>query len=120
VRVERGRTKKLIVAFHFQFANQAGWKCDTCRAQGLEKKRGCGFQELEGIVASGIVWARRNAAAPSCPRSYITAASLEMLERFRALKAFGGSVSMDWPAREVDALCLLENELRAEIRNEQR
>ena len=25
------RTKKLLVAFHFQFSNQAGWECDACR-----------------------------------------------------------------------------------------
>ena len=40
---ERGGTKKLIVAFHFQFANQAGWRCDACRRNGLEKKRRCGW-----------------------------------------------------------------------------
>jgi hypothetical protein len=118
--VERGRTKKLIVAFHFQFANQAGWKCDTCRAQGLEKKRRCGFQEQDDSVAPGIVWARKNAVAPSCPRSYITPGSQELLERFRVLKTLGVRVPLDMPAREVDALCLLENELQAEIRNEQR
>ena len=28
---KRPRTKKLIVAFHFEFSNQAGWKCDVCR-----------------------------------------------------------------------------------------
>ena len=40
---ERGRKKKLIVAFHFQFSNQAGWKCDACRRSGLERERRCGW-----------------------------------------------------------------------------
>ena len=26
---QRRRTKKLLVAFHFQFSNQAGWECDV-------------------------------------------------------------------------------------------
>ena len=30
-RADAARTKKLIVAFHFQFSNQAGWRCDVCR-----------------------------------------------------------------------------------------
>ena len=42
MRAVRGRTKKLIVAFHFHlFSNQAGWKCDACRKAGLDVKRRC-------------------------------------------------------------------------------
>ena len=40
--------KKLLVAFHFHFANQAGWKCDDCRRTGLENKRRCGWAGLGG------------------------------------------------------------------------
>ncbi len=43
MRPDGERKKKLIVAFHFQYANQAAWKCDSCRRGGLELKRRCGF-----------------------------------------------------------------------------
>jgi hypothetical protein len=121
MRARRRRTKKLIVAFHFQFANQAGWKCDTCRAQGLERKRRCAWVEgSDAAPPQTPVWARRQARAPHCPKSYITAESLDLLARFRARRTFGFGEVMALPAREVDAFCLLENELISESRNEQR
>ena len=45
-RAERRRKKKLLVAFHFQFSNQAGWECDACRRSGLEIRRRCGWLGL--------------------------------------------------------------------------
>ena len=47
----RVRTKKLIVAFHFQFSSQAGWRCDVCRRTGLEKKRRCGWLPVSTRIA---------------------------------------------------------------------
>ena len=48
VRAVGGREKKLIVAFHFQFSNQAGWECDACRRAGLEVRRRCGWTARGG------------------------------------------------------------------------
>ena len=78
VRIKRRRTKKLIVAFHFQFANQAAWRCDECRSQGLDQKRRCARKPI--IVAARTVWARHGVAALSCPKSTIR----------RKPSAFGG------------------------------
>jgi hypothetical protein len=114
VRTQRRRKKKLIVAFHFQFANQAAWKCDTCRKSGLEKKRRCGWL---GDAAPGgleVIWARGKTAAGSCPRSYITPESASLLEEFHAWKLIGVSDVYRLPARVVEAIFILENELRLE------
>ena len=114
MRPQRGRAKKLIVAFHFQFANQAAWKCDTCRASGLEKKRQCGWLKHEELVSSAIVWARKQVAVSSCPTSYITPESIAMIEEFHVWKLFGVSDVNRMPARLVEAIFVLENELRSE------
>jgi hypothetical protein len=109
------RNKKLIVAFHFQFANQAAWKCDACRSQGLEKQRRCGWLPASMDSLSRPVWARRKTAMMECPRSYITAASLSLVEEFFAWKAGGGGNLMNRPARTAEAFFILEREWKAEI-----
>ena len=117
MRSERGRKKKLVVAFHFQYANQTAWRCDTCRKAGLEKRRRCGWLPHEAS-APEVVWARRQIAVDSCPTSYVTAASLEFLETFHALKLFGTRDYRALPARQVEASMILENELRSERNHE--
>jgi hypothetical protein len=111
VRAKRGGKKKLIVAFHFQLGNKAAWKCDACRKSGLEKKRRCGWLVHEGS-ASAIVWARGRIALTSCPTSYITPESLALLEEFNAWKLLGAGSVYDLPARLVEAIFVLESELR--------
>lgn len=113
---EHRRKKKLIVAFHFQFANQAGWKCDGCRRAGLDGKRRCGWQKTrEGSAAP--VWARSEHAISECPKSYITASSQTLLEEFNVWKLFGGGELHKTAARSVEAICILEEELRREAAN---
>lgn len=109
-----GRKKKLIIAFHFQFANQAAWKCDACRKSGLERKRRCGWLPVEELIPTRVVWAREQAAIDSCPTSYITAESLALLEEFHAWKLLGIGHYSELPARLAEAIFLLENELRTE------
>jgi len=60
------------------------------------------------------VWARKQAAAEECPRSYITPESEALLEEFHAFRVFGCADVNDQPARLVDAICVLELELRSE------
>lgn len=117
MRVERRRKKKLIVAFHFQHANQAAWKCDACRASGLETRRRCGWLEREDGAGPPVVWARGKAATSQCPISYITSESRALVEEFNVWKMFGTTDYVRLPARLVEAIFILENELRMEQRD---
>ncbi len=113
------RKKKLVVAFHFQFSNQAAWRCDTCRKSGLESKRRCGWLPRgDGDAAQGVVvWARRRVSIATCPKSYVTGDSIAFLEQFYAWKLFGHTDPNLLPARTVDAFCVLEKELAEERAN---
>lgn len=51
----------------------------------------------------------------SCPKSLITAESESLVESFWAWKLLGGCDLTNLPAKTVDAFCVLENELRAEV-----
>jgi hypothetical protein len=112
VRTKRGGKKKLIVAFHFQFGNKAGWSCDTCRAKGLERKRRCGWLSHDETASSAIVWARGRTVLATCPTSFITSESIALLEEFHAWKLLGAGDCYRLPARLVEAIFVLENELR--------
>jgi hypothetical protein len=112
VRLERGREKKLIVAFHFQSGNRAAWNCDACRKSGLEKKRRCGWLSMEPGVAPVMIWAGGRIAIYSCPTSYMTSESIALLEEFYAWKLLGAGNVYELPARLVEAIFVLEKELR--------
>jgi hypothetical protein len=120
VRVERSRTKKLIVAFHFQLGNKAAWKCDACRKSGLEKRRRCGWLAQEACEIPPIVWVRGRVSITNCPTSYITAESIALLEEFHAWKLLGAGSAYELPARLVEAIFVLENEVRAESNDGQK
>jgi hypothetical protein len=114
VRVERSRKKKLIVAFHFQRGNKAAWNCDQCRKSGLEKKRRCGWLANDAHATTGVVWVRGRVSLATCPTSYVTAESMALLEEFHAWKLLGAGHVHDLPARLVEAIFVLESELRTE------
>ena len=64
-----------------------------------------------------MVWARRNVALDTCPKSCITVESQSLVEEFfvrRRLRAFDGE---ELSARQVEAFVILEKELAAEINN---
>jgi hypothetical protein len=126
MRVERERKKKLIVAFHFLSAgrvgmNQALWKCEPCRRQGLEARRRCGFLPEERRGVKKVVWARGGTVAEECPTSLVTPASIEFLESFFAWKTVGrGEITTHGlTAREAEAFLILEREWRMEQTNGQ-
>jgi len=64
-----------------------------------------------------VIWARRQVAIETCPTSYITAESLALLEEFHAWKLIGASDVYGLPARVVEAIFVLENEVRSEKHN---
>jgi hypothetical protein len=118
VRVDGRRTKKLIVAFHFQssdhflVAGGAAWRCDECRRQRLEARRRCGWLPAERRGARRIVWARGRVAAEECPKSLVTPQSLEWIEKFLTWKFAGARAVEHLPARDADAILILEREWR--------
>jgi hypothetical protein len=123
VRAQAGLTeeeRKLIVAFHFQMSNQAGWECDACRKAGLEQKRRCGWSPAASSARETVVWARRQSVLTTCPRSYITAESEAMVEEFLVRRRFGGLRFEELSARQVEAFLILDKELSDEQRNTRR
>ena len=110
-RAERSRTKKLIVAFHFQFSNQAGWRCDVCRKSGLERKRRCGW--LPAVEEDGPPGAAYRSLR-TCPKSLVTAESQTTVEEFFIRRRLGLKREEYLTARQVEAFAILEKELTAE------
>ncbi len=119
MRTEPGRKKKLIAAFHYLRSEQAGWTCEQCRRQGLEKKRRCGFLPEVERGPARLVWLRGNVTAEECPKSLVTAESIERVERFFARKHFGIRRPGQVWARDADAFLALEQEWQKEQSNGQ-
>ena len=117
MRAQRERKKKLILAFHFQFANRAGWDCESCRRHGLEVKRRCGFIAAEKRGVQRVVWARKEASSEECPKSAVTGASLSLVEDFFVGRRLGFPSVSDTEARKVDAFLILQNEMEREERD---
>src|ERR1700722_15559178 len=117
MRADGDRKKKLIVAFHFQFANRAGGDCDACRKNGLEVKRRCGFLAPENRAEPRTVWARKRTRTEECPKSLVTGESLALLEEFFVRRRLRMVDGMDTPARKVDAFLILREEMEREERD---
>ena len=124
MRFERARKKKLLVAFHFQFANRAGWDCGSCRQHGLEEKRRCGFLPRRvwrtTCYPTGrrtIIWGRKRVETEECPKSLITGESVALLEEFFVRRRLGMVDSPDMAARKVDAFLILRDEMEREERD---
>jgi hypothetical protein len=114
VRPQRDRKKKLIVAFHFQFSNRAGWDCGNCRKHGLEAKRRCGFLPIAERAQPAVVWGRGDVQAQECPTSLITAESLGWIEEFLVRRRLGIGESLETEARKVDAFLILRDRMERE------
>jgi len=110
------RKKKLAVAFHFHIAAPRGWDCDECRKQRLEIKRRCGWVPAAQLTEARPVWVRGSVGTERCPKSVVTAQSLEWLEEFAAWR--GGYLSQEsLTARQIQAFQLLEDEVMGEAHN---
>jgi hypothetical protein len=122
VRAERARKKKLIVAFHFQsanarFAGRAGWDCESCRRNGLEVKRRCGFLPVEQRGEPRIVWCRGQVQSQECPKSFVTGDSLALLEEYFVRGRLGIADSLETEARKTDAFLILRDLMEREERH---
>jgi len=114
MRADGAGTKKLIVAFHFQQSDQAGWKCDACRKAGLELTRRCGWTPAAAQTPSRPVWARGRVWTDQCPKTVITAQSLELIERYSLWRRLGAAYPEPLSAKELEAFLALEREIEAE------
>ena len=120
MRARRERKKKLTVAFHFQFSNRAGWDCVSCRQNGLDVKRRCGFLPDEKRGEPRIVWGRKQTQTDECPKSLVTGESLAMVEEFFVRRRLGveDSIGIEvTAARKVDAFLILRDEMEREERD---
>ena len=90
-----------------------------CRKSGLERRRRCGWLENASPSEKQVIWARGRIWLTTCPTSYITSESIALLEEFHAWKLFGTIDYHRLPARVVQAICVLENELRSEANDGQ-
>ena len=63
-------------------------------------------------MAEKPVWMRGRVAATQCPKSIISAESVRLLELYAAWKLQAAADLRPWPARDVDALFVLEQEWR--------
>jgi hypothetical protein len=108
MRTERGRTKKLILAFWFHSSGEPGWKCEECRSQGLEERRRCGYLGLTGKASTVPVWSRGGVVELACPKPKITAGSMAMLAAYRLWVSSGRRIEEpEMRAKCVDAFAVL-------------
>ena len=117
MRAERERKKKLIVAFHFQFSNRAGWNCESCRRNGLEAQRRCGFLPPDQRGEPRIVWGRKQAHCDECPKSFVTSESVALVEEFFVRRRLEIQDSLEIEARKVEAFLILRDEMEREERD---
>ena len=61
-----------------------------------------------------IVWARKNVALRTCPKSFITADSEALVDEFFARRRLGASNPAELSARQVEAFVILEKALDGE------
>ena len=97
----------------------------SCRQNGLEVKRRCGFLPDERRGEPRTVWGRKQTQAEECPKSLVTGESLAMVEEFFVRRRLGavGSIGLDasalerTAARKVDAFLILRDEMEREERD---
>jgi len=100
-------------------ADQPGWECDTCRIKGLEKTRNCAWLPVHDPAHNKAVWARKDVVVTACPKSLITPASVEIVERYVAWKWSGEMDLLSLPAKLTDGILALEQESRKQVQNGQ-
>jgi hypothetical protein len=63
------------------------------------------------------VWARADVATETCPKSYITAESVGLVEEFLVRRRLGGMKFEELTARQVEAFLILEKALAKEMKH---
>ena len=65
------------------------------------------------------MWARKSVALGVCPKSYITAESIALLNEFAVIRRFARADISELSGRQLDAFLILEEAVAAEIRDGQ-
>jgi len=63
------------------------------------------------------VWARADVAIETCPKSFITAESIGLVEEFLVRRRLGGMNFENLTARQVEAFVILEKALEKEMKH---
>jgi len=66
-----------------------------------------------------LVWVRRRVSLRTCPKSYITAESLTLVEEFFVRRRLGGMNFAELTAKQVEAFVILEKALVTEMNDGQ-
>ncbi len=90
-----------------------------CRRSGLEQGRRCGWLKLTWNDTGRLVWAKGTVGLQTCPKSYITAESLCLVEEFFVRRRLRVANSDELSARQVEAFLLLEKALGTEMNHGQ-
>jgi hypothetical protein len=69
------------------------------------------------LKPEGAVWARKGVVSGACPKSYVTAESVGLLEEFLVRRRLGWIGLEELSARQVEAFIILEQELGGEQRS---
>lgn len=77
-------------------------------------KRRCGWAPAATVSPERVVWARKQTAVTTCPKSYITAQSSAWLEEFYLWRRLGGMRLDRLTARQAEAYLLIADELGRE------
>jgi hypothetical protein len=72
---------------------------------------------LEQRGEAKLVWVHGRTGVDECPKSLVTAESMELVERFFVWKASGAGGWSELTAREADAFQVLEEEWRSEVKD---
>jgi hypothetical protein len=63
------------------------------------------------------VWARKHVVVGECPKSYVSAESMALVEDFSFRRRFGQMDLTQLTARQAEAFMVLESELAREIKD---
>lgn len=63
------------------------------------------------------MWGRKHVLVSACPKSYVSAESMALVEEFSFRRRFGQMSPEDLTARQADAFMVLEAELAREIKD---
>lgn len=82
---------------------------------GLSMKRRCGWIPAALETPPRVVWARKEVATDTCPKSLITGQSVTWMEEFLVWRRLGQALPDTADARTVEAFLILQEETTREI-----